>query len=170
MAISSNLGFIVGPAIAGILGATIYQEILPIFVALFLSLITLIVIALRLKESKHQLEMIKQISEKENIGKVFAQGCRECYSITNPKKLRFQDIFKIKHITFLIILYFFIFLGFNIFYTSFPIHAVEGLKWLVTGIGIFYAILSGIMVLVQGPVLRKSLKKVSEEKLVIIGV
>ena len=30
MAISSNLGFIVGPAIAGILGATIYGAILPV--------------------------------------------------------------------------------------------------------------------------------------------
>ena len=44
MAISSNLGFIVGPALAGILGATIYQEILPVLAALVLSLITLIVI------------------------------------------------------------------------------------------------------------------------------
>ncbi len=35
--------------------------------------------------------------------------------------------------------------------------------------GIFYAVLSGIMVFVQGPVLRKALKKFSEEKLVIIG-
>ena len=35
--------------------------------------------------------------------------------------------------------------------------------------GIFYAVLSGIMVLVQGPILRKALKKFSEEKLVIIG-
>jgi MFS family permease len=66
-------------------------------------------------------------------------------------------------------LYFFIFLGFNIFYTSFPIYAVDGLKWSVTEMGIFYAVLSGIMVLVQGPILRKALKKFSEEKLVIIG-
>jgi MFS transporter, DHA1 family, tetracycline resistance protein len=36
-------------------------------------------------------------------------------------------------------------------------------------LGIFYAVLSGIMVLIQGPVLRKALKKFSEEKLVIIG-
>ena len=35
--------------------------------------------------------------------------------------------------------------------------------------GIFYAVLSGMMVLVQGPVLRKALQKFSEEKLVIIG-
>ena len=33
MAISSNLGFIVGPAIAGVLGGTIYKEMLPVLAA-----------------------------------------------------------------------------------------------------------------------------------------
>jgi DHA1 family tetracycline resistance protein-like MFS transporter len=170
MAISSNLGFIVGPAIAGILGATIYQEILPVLAALILSLITLIVIGFALKESKPESMVVtKQIPEKESIRKVFAQECKECYQTPNPKKLRFKDVFKLKNIPFLIALYFFIFLGFNIFYTSFPIHAVDGLKWSVIELGVFYAVLSGIMVLVQGPVLRKVLKKFSEEKLVIIG-
>lgn len=170
MVISSNLGFIVGPALAGILGATIYQEILPVLAALFLSLLTLIVIIFALKETKSQLVVVtKQIPEKESIRKVFAHECKECYHAPNPKKLRFKDVFKLKHISFLIILYFFIFLGFNIFYTSFPIYAVDGLKWSLIELGIFYAVLSGIMVLVQGPVLRKALKKFSEEKLVIIG-
>ena len=170
MAVSSNLGFIVGPALAGILGATIYQEILPVLAALFLSLLTLIVIGFALKESKPQLVVVtEQIPEKESIRKVFAQECKECYKVPNPKKLRFKDVFKLKHISFLLVLYFFIFLGFNIFYTSFPIHAVNNLKWTVTELGVFYAVLSGIMVLVQGPVLRKALKKFSEEKLVIIG-
>ena len=170
MAVSSNLGFIVGPALAGILGATIYQEILPVLAALFLSLLTLIVIGFALKESKPQLVIVtEQIPEKESIRKVFAQECKECYQVPNPKKLRFKDVFKLKHISFLLVLYFFIFLGFNIFYTSFPIHTVNNLKWSVTELGVFYAVLSGIMVLVQGPVLRKALKKFSEEKLVIIG-
>jgi MFS family permease len=170
MSISSNLGFIVGPALAGILGATIYQEILPVLAALILSLLTLIVIVFALKESKPQwVDVTKQIPEKERIGKVFAQECKECYQAPNPKKLRFKDVFKLKYISFLIVLYFFIFLGFNIFYTSFPIHAVNSLKWSVTELGVFYAVLSGIMVLVQGPVLRKALKKFPEEKLVIIG-
>ena len=35
--------------------------------------------------------------------------------------------------------------------------------------GIFFAVLGGMMVLVQGPILRRALKKFSEEKLVIIG-
>lgn len=61
------------------------------------------------------------------------------------------------------------FLGFNIFYTSFPIHAISGLGWTVTEMGVFFAVLSGMMVLVQGPILRRALKKFSEEKLVIIG-
>jgi MFS family permease len=171
MAISSNLGFIIGPALAGILGGTIYQEILPVLTALFLSLLTLIVIALGLKESKPkpQLTVIGKIPEKPSIRKVFAQECKECYQAPNPKKLRFKDVFKLKHISFLIALYFFIFLGFNIFYTSFPIYAVSGLKWTVIELGVFYAVLSGIMVLVQGPILHKSLKKFSEEKLVVIG-
>jgi MFS transporter, DHA1 family, tetracycline resistance protein len=62
-----------------------------------------------------------------------------------------------------------IFLGFNIYYAAFPTHAANDLKWSITQLGIFYAVLSGIMVLVQGPVLRKALKKFSEEKLVFIG-
>ena len=168
MAISSNLGFIVGPAIAGILGATIYKEILPVLAALFLSLVTLIVIGFTLKESKASAGVI-QVPVKGNIGKVFAQECKECYKIVNPKKLRFLDIFKLTHISFLLFLYFLIFLGFSIFYTSFPIHAVLGLKWSITEMGIFYAVLSGIMILVQGPILRKALQKFSENKLVIIG-
>jgi MFS transporter, DHA1 family, tetracycline resistance protein len=167
MAVSSNLGFIVGPAIAGILGSTIYKEVLPVLAALVLSLITLFVIGLTLKESKPA-AMI-QVPEKGNIGKVFAQECKECYTIVNPKKIKFKDVFNLKYVSFLLFLYFFIFLGFNIYYTSFPIHAVGSLHWSITQMGVFYAILSGMMVLIQGPVLRKALQKFSEEKLVIIG-
>jgi len=167
MAISSNLGFIVGPALAGILGGTVYKEILPVLAAVFISIIALFVIGFTLKESKSR--AVIQVPEKNNIRKVFSYESKECYKTVNPTNLKFQDIFKLKHISFLLILYFFIFLGFNIFYTSFPIHAVAGLKWSITQMGIFYAVLSGIMVLVQGPVLRKALQKFSEEKLVIIG-
>ena len=168
MAISSNLGFILGPALAGILGGTIYGAILPVLAALILSLATLIVIGFLLKESKpSSQEML--VPEEGTIRKVFSQECREPYPTANTIKPRLRDVFKLKHISFLLILYFLIFLGFNIYYASFPTHAAKDLKWSVTQLGIFYAVLSGIMVLIQGPVLRKALKKFSEEKLVIIG-
>src|SRR2546427_6740389 len=168
MAISSNLGFILGPALAGILGGTIYGAILPVLAALILSLVTLIVIAFLLRESKLSSKEIL-VPEETTVRKVFSQECREPYSTVNTKKPRLRDVFKLNHISFLLILYFLIFLGFNIYYAAFPTHAAKDLKWSVTQLGIFYAVLSGIMVLIQGPVLRKALKKFSEEKLVIIG-
>jgi MFS transporter, DHA1 family, tetracycline resistance protein len=169
MAISSNLGFIVGPALAGILGATRYGETLPVLVALILSLVTLAVISLALKESKPS--TVIEVSEKQgkSVGKVFAFECKECYKHSNPERLKFRDVFSLKFIPFMLLLYFLIFLGFNIFYTSFPIHAISGLGWTISEMGIFFAVLSGMLVLVQGPILRRALNKFSEEKLVIIG-
>jgi MFS family permease len=167
MAISSNLGFIVGPALAGILVATVYGEVLPVLAALIISLVVLVVIVFFLKETKCSILM--ETPDKNYVGRVFSFESKECYKTANPNRLKFRDVFKLKHISFLLVLYFLIFLGFNIFYTSFPIHAVDGLGWTVTQMGIFYAVLSGIMVLVQGPILRKALRKFSEEQLVIIG-
>jgi MFS transporter, DHA1 family, tetracycline resistance protein len=168
MAISSNLGFILGPALAGILGATVYGAILPVLAALILSLFTVIVIVFMLRESKPFSDKIL-IPEEGTIRKVFAQECKEPYGTVSHKKHGLRDVFKLKYISFLLVLYFLTFLGFNIYYASFPTHAANDLKWSVTQLGIFYAVLSAIMVLVQGPVLRKALKKFSEEKLVIIG-
>ena len=168
MAISSNLGFILGPALAGILAGTVYGATLPVLAALLLSLVTLFVIGFLLRESRIKSNPI-MIPEEGTIRKVFAQECKDCYEPASPIKPKFGDVFKIKHISFLLVLYFLIFLGFNIYYASFPAHAASELKWSVTQLGIFYAILSGIMVFIQGPVLRKALKKFSEEKLVILG-
>lgn len=168
MAISSNLGFILGPALAGILGGTIYGSILPVLAALILSLVTILVITFLLRESKPSSKEIL-VLEETTIRKVFSQECRDCYSPENTIKPRLRDVFKLEYISFLLVLYFLIFLGFNIYYAAFPTHAAKDLKWSVTQLGIFYAVLSGIMALVQGPVLRKALKRFSEEKLVVIG-
>ncbi|HYV52466.1 MAG TPA: MFS transporter [Candidatus Eisenbacteria bacterium] len=96
MAMSSNLGFIVGPALAGILGGTIYGAILPVLAALILSLITIAVIAFLLKESKPKTEEIL-VPEEGTIRKVFSQECKECYSTTDTKKPRLQDVFNLKY-------------------------------------------------------------------------
>ena len=168
MAMSSNLGFILGPALAGILGGTVYGELLPVLAALLLSIVTIFVIGLLLRESKPKSNPIL-ISQEGTIRKVFAQECKDCYPPDSVGKLKFQDVFKLKHVSFLLVLYFLIFLGFNVYYSSFPTHASNVLQWSVTQLGIFYAVLSGIMVFIQGPVLKKALKKFSEEKLVILG-
>src|SRR6476660_2554385 len=168
MAISSNLGFILGPALAGILGGTIYGAILPVLGALLLSLVTILVIAFLLKESKPISNEII-VPKETTIRRVFSQECRDCSLTADTTKSRSRDVFKLEHISFLLVLYFLIFLGFNIYYAAFPTHAAKDLSWSVTQLGIFYAVLGGIMALVQGPVLSFALKRFSEEKLVVVG-
>ena len=48
MAVSSNLGFILGPALAGLLSATVLGELLPVLAALSISLLASLLIVLRL--------------------------------------------------------------------------------------------------------------------------
>jgi MFS family permease len=50
-------------------------------------------------------------------------------------------------------LYFVIFLAFNVFYTAFPVHAATLLEWNPARLGVFFAVLSGSMILAQGPLL-----------------
>ena len=91
MAISSNLGFIVGPALAGILGATIYQEILPVLGALFLSLITLIVIGFALIESKPQLGWLRNRFRKRKVLEKFLHmNEKKATSLKIQKNLNFK--------------------------------------------------------------------------------
>jgi len=51
MAASANLGFIIGPALAGVLGGTVLGEILPVFATMLISLIAIGVIQFYLKET-----------------------------------------------------------------------------------------------------------------------
>ncbi len=167
MSVSSNLGFIVGPALAGILGATLYRELIPVVVAFFISFIAVFIIQFYLPESKSL--VIKKRIGYTSIRKIFGQEQKSCYSINEENKIKLSDVLKISNIPYLLLLYFLIFLGFNLFYTSFPIHASQKLLWSITELGIYFAFLSFIMVIVQGPVLGYISKKISDSYLIIVG-
>lgn len=147
MGISFGLGFIVGPALAGVLGGLGYGNHLPVLAALIISLVAIFQIYYRLPESYPKKDKSKPETEKPSVG----------------------FLFKLPHVGYMLIMYFMVFLGFHFFYTAFPIHAVENLKWNVSQTGIFFTVLSIIMVIVQGPILRRVSAKVSEPVLIIIG-
>jgi MFS transporter, DHA1 family, tetracycline resistance protein len=165
MSVSSNLGFIAGPAIAGILGFTVYGELIPVLAAALLSLATLLVIQFYLPESnKHE-----YTEDPADIKKVMGFENKECYAAGKGKSLPLGEVLKIPHVSFIFLLYFLIFLGFNFFYTAFPVHALGKLNWTVAELGIFFSVLSFLMVLVQGPLLSYIAKKVNESTLIISG-
>ncbi|ABE51096.1 MFS transporter [Methanococcoides burtonii] len=144
MSISTNLGFIIGPGLAGLLSITIYKELIPVLAAALISLVGTIVILLYLPES------------------------RQC-KIRTTKKISFREVIGIKNIPYMLLLYFLIFFGFNIFYTAFPLHAIRSLQWTVAEMGIYFSVLGILMIIVQGPILSRAVKKYSDVHLAIAG-
>ena len=167
MAVAGNLGFIVGPTLAGLLGATRYGEIVPVAIALVISLVASAVIAFYLPESRPC--VLEAPPEGTTFRKVFGQEQKDCFEIDGGAKVGFKQVLAIPQVPFLLFLYFLIFLGFNLFYTAFPVHALRGLEWSITGIGLFFSFLGLTTVLVQGPLLSKIGSRISDRALTAIG-
>lgn len=89
--------------------------------------------------------------------------------MTGEGSLSFMEVMKRGPIASMIILYFLIFLAFNFFYVAFPIYASRDLSWTVLELGIFFSIMGGLMVLVQGPLLTKLSARYKDEQLIIAG-
>ncbi|MCY6379823.1 MFS transporter [Hoeflea prorocentri] len=167
MAMSTNAGFILGPALAGLLGATIYGEILPVIAALIISTIALFLIAFGLKESRPAL-----LAEKPgmpNACKVFGQETKEGYRLEGCDETPTASIMRIPQMPALLTVNFLVMLGFSSFYVAFPTHAAIGLNWSVTDTGTYFAVLSLCMVIVQGPVLAWLSPRLSEKTLIVAG-
>jgi MFS family permease len=167
MAVSANLGFIFGPALAGLLGTTALKEILPVLAALVISVIASILVAFFLPESKRC--TLKRNPESANIRKVFGQEHKDCFQIESKANLSLKQAIKQPKIHTLLTIYFLIFLGFNFFYIAFPVHAVQKLNWELTDTGLYFSFLGIMMALVQGPALERISKLYSESILILVG-
>jgi len=166
MAATANAGLIFGPALAGLLGNTSLGNMLPILLAMAVSLLSLLVIASKLVDVKPQ-----PVSEQIAPGdphKILGQEHKECYTMGKDKH-SFSLIIKLPNVLFILSLYFLIYLAFNFFYVAFPVYVAGKLKWSVFEIGVFFAILSAVLVVVQGPVLSYLSRYFSGTVLIISG-
>ncbi len=168
MSASGNLGFIVGPALAGVLGATIFGDILPISLAMLISLVAIFVIASLLKEEKVCSPDVTMIDKTR---KLIGQEQKECYDLEkgSGKDKSLLEVMKIDQVGSSLVIYFLIFLAFSFFYVAFPIHAVQTLEWSMFKIGMFFTTMSAILVVIQGPVLGWISGKFDEQTLLICG-
>ena len=167
MALSGNLGFILGPALAGLLGATIWGEMVPVMAALLISLVATLIIWFGLKETK--IAPLKRDPGACKLGKTFGQEQKDCYKLEGANKIPVREIFTLKGIPQLMMVYFLVMLGFSFFYVSFPVNAAVGLGWSLVKTGSFLAVLSLMMVVVQGPLLSTLAKKVKDRSLALFG-
>ncbi|MEL7662714.1 MAG: MFS transporter [Methanosarcina mazei] len=168
MSISSNLGFIVGPALAGLLSVTEYGEVTTVLGAVVISLIGTAIIVIYIPESKEC--SLDGPVDSGVIRKIFGYGIKECSTAREkPGKPSFREVLKLPNIPYMLGLYFLIFLGFNIFYTSFPLHAIAVLDWSIAEMGVYFTVLSGLLIIVQGSLLPRLSKRYSDASLIIFG-
>lgn len=167
MAATANAGLIFGPALAGMLGNTSLGNMLPILLAMAVSLLSLFVIANKLVDVKPQ-PVAEQIAPGD-AHKILGQEHKECYTTTKKDQHSFSQIIKLPNVLFILTLYFLIYLAFNFFYVAFPVYVAGKLKWSVFEIGVFFAILSAVLVIVQGPVLSYLSRYFSGTVLIISG-
>ena len=167
MAVAQNLGFVAGPAIAGLLSATPWGEAAPVTAALAISAVALVVIATRLPESRPCLWV--DCPQPGAVGKLLGQEQRDCHEVQGERRLALTDVFRLPSVGLLLTIHFLIYLAFNFFYVAFPVHAATGLGWSMRGVGFFLSYLSVLMVLVQGPVLHAASRRASDRTLVAGG-
>lgn len=151
MAVSGNLGYIVGPALAGLLGATLLGELLPVLAAFLISAAALALIQFGLVDSRAGI--ISETLEQPTACDLYGQEHKPAYVLQCEQVDGIREILALPNMRTLMAVNFLVMLGFNFFYVAFPVHALEGLGWNVTQIGIYFAALSLVMIVVQGPVL-----------------
>jgi DHA1 family tetracycline resistance protein-like MFS transporter len=161
------MGYILGPALAGVLGGTIFGAVIPVLAAFLISVAGTLIVLLLLPESRPC--TIDEYRELKSVRKVLGQEHVECYRVEKEGAITFPGIFRLNFVPFMLMLYFLIFLGFNIYYTAFPAYAAVGLAWTPAQLGIYLSAISAMMAFVQGPVLSALADRYAEYVLIIVG-
>lgn len=173
MGASTSMGFVIGPALAGLLASTIMGETLPLILAALVSLIAIFVISFRLKESIPCVVDTAGVSIR-NIRRFFQVEHKDCFTegseeIQLESNNGWRAVLDIKGIPLLYSIYFLTFFSFSLFYAGLPLYAKNTLNWSAVELGIFLAYSSFIMIMVQGPLLARLSKRFSSSSLVLIG-
>jgi len=167
LSVASNLGFILGPALAGVLGATRFGEIVPVLAAAVISLIATCLIAFGLPESICL--PLENQPDLKHMRRVFGAEQKPCYAVKSSRALTTREAVSLPGVPLVLVIYFLIMLGFNFFYIAFPVYAVGGLHWNVAAAGTFFMTLSAAMAFVQGPVLGWASRRVGDLGLILFG-
>ena len=149
MGMAASLGFVIGPAAAGLLGGTSWGPRLPIAIAAVMAMVTTIAIILWLREPGGRCPEGPEVPTALEAG--LNQQAKPCDRAPAPPislaTLRRGPVVAILVATFMV------FLGFSFFYAGFPVHAMQSYGWDTGQLGIYFAVLSGMMIVAQGPLL-----------------
>jgi MFS family permease len=166
MGMAASLGFVVGPALAGVLGNTGWGPRLPIAVAAVFAAATTGAILVLLREPKRRCP--KGPPPPDLLATALHQQAKPCDKAPAKKVLR--NGLASRPVTLALMATFVLFLGFNFFFATFPIHAVKVYKWDTAELGLFFATLAGVMFFAQGPVLSLAARRLPRRVVFALGM
>lgn len=166
MGMAANLGFVIGPAAAGLLGGTVWGPRLPIAFAAAFAALTTVAIAFTLREPGGR---CGKGPPPPGALTPLHQQTKPCHTAPAKAAIR-RSAAASKAVLLILVATFLLFLGFNFFYAGFPVHAASVYGWQAGELGIFFAVLSGLMVLAQGPLLAFATERFSKPLVFAVGM
>lgn len=165
MGMAANLGFVLGPAAAGLLAGTEWGARLPIAIAAGFAGVTTLAIVFFLKEPSAR---CPEGPPAPGALSGLHQQSKPCDK--TPEKRVLRDGIIRGPVALILVATFVLFLGFNFFYAGFPVHAAAVYEWETGELGMFFAVLSGMMIVAQGPLLSVASKHLNRRWVFAIGV
>ena len=166
MGMAASLGFVLGPAVAGLLGGTSWGPRLPVAVAAAFAGLTTAVIFAALDEPRGRCPEGPPSPGTLEAG--LSQQAKPCHRATEKRVLR--EGLKRGPVALILAATFVIFLGFNVFYAALPVHAGAVYAWSAGELGVFFAIMAGLMIFAQGPLLTFASKRLGRRAVFAIGM
>lgn len=167
LAVSANLGFIAGPALASLLGMTAWGEGATVLAAFAISLAACGMIAFGLADPLPGPP--EGLPQRAAVPRVLGHEIKDCFRGREPSRPSLSAVARLRGVPRLLALDLLIFLAFNLFYVALPIHLARELRWPLARTGVFFAVLSLLLVVVEGPVLARARRHASERFLLLGG-
>ncbi len=148
MGMAASVGFMAGPALAGLLATDHDPYRWPVVAAMVIALVG-VFLCLRLKDPGGRCP--EGPPPPRAITRALSQQQVPCDKSQEKGSLR--SALRIPDVRLALIVSFVMFLGFNIFYAAFPVHATGRIGWNPGKMGVFYSTMSAAMLFMQGPLL-----------------
>jgi DHA1 family tetracycline resistance protein-like MFS transporter len=165
---ATNLGFVVGPLISGLLARSGRGVIAVVVVAIALSATAAGLVHLRLPGVPAQPATPIEVARAGGVKvhKLLGGGCRE--HMRTPRRGA-RAVLAIPELRPMIALYFLVYLGFSMFTAALPIHAATELGWTSSRLGVLYTVIAVSLVATETLVLPRLTRHTSEGILGTVG-
>ncbi|MCW5806070.1 MAG: MFS transporter [Deltaproteobacteria bacterium] len=157
---ATNLGFVVGPLVSGVLARGAHGITIVVLLAFALSAIAAALVRLRLPAVPAKPATPSRVARagRNRVHKLLGGGCRE--QLRTPRRGA-RAVLAIRELRPMLAIYFLVYLGFSILTAALPIYAATDLGWSTGRLGLLYAVIALALVATEALILPPLARRTS---------